>query len=120
MTHLAAAPRSAFSVQVQLHVLEPAGGGPVRLAVFPELAEQVGHGSRTGNLRRPKGQTAYGAYLLLELTGDRAVERQVTRIVRTRRQFVDEQLAVGAEEKLHAEHADVLELLEDGPSDFLR
>ena len=105
---------SRLAVQMQLHVVEAGGGRPVRLAVRPELAEQIGHRRRgRQQLRGSQRQRADRAHLLLELARDRGVERQVAGVVRPRRDLVDEQFAVGVDEELDAQDADVLQLFEN-------
>ena len=82
--------------------------------MFPELAEKIGH--RCGGCQQLRGserQRADRAHLLLELTRDRGVERQVSGIVRPRRDLVDEQLTVGVDEEFDAQHPDVLQLLKN-------
>ena len=70
------------------------GGRPVRLAVRPQIAEQVGHRRRLQQLGRAERQAADRAQLLLELAGAAGVERQVAGVVRPRRELVDQQPAV--------------------------
>ena len=86
----------------------------------PQIAEQVRHRRRLQQLGRSERQAADRAHLLLELARDRGVEREVTRVVRPRRELVDEQLAVGADEELHAQHADVVERLQNRARDLAR
>src|SRR4029077_18233376 len=43
---LPATTRFALAVEMQLHVIEARCGGPVWLAVLPELAEKIGHRCR--------------------------------------------------------------------------
>jgi hypothetical protein len=109
-----------LSVQMQFYVREARGRRPVRLATEPQLSEQVGHRRRTKQVRRSERQSSDGADLLLELAGHRGIEREVPRIVRPGRKLVDEQLAVRAEEELHAEHTDILQLLENRTGDLCR
>ena len=82
---------------------------PVRLAVPPQIAEQIRHGSRLEHLWRSEGEAADGAQLLLELTGPAGVKCQVSGVVRTRRQLVDQQAAILRDEELHAHQTDVVE-----------
>ena len=91
---------------------------PIGLAVGPDVAQQIGHRRRPHLPRRSQGQAADRTHLLLELARHAGVEREVPRVVRTRRDLVDEQPAVGRQEELDAQHADVDELLHDGVRDL--
>ena len=64
---------------------------PIRFAIGPEIAQQIRHRRRTVHLRRSQRQSAHRAQLLLELAGDAGVDGQVPRVVRTRRQLIDQQ-----------------------------
>ena len=93
---------------------------PVGLADRPEIAEQIGHRGRLEEFGRSQRQAAHGAHLLLELAGTAGIERQVPGVVRTRRDFVDQQAPVLGEEKFDAQHADVLEALQNRAGDLDR
>ena len=91
-----------FPVQVELHVRESTGGRPVRLALGPQLPEQIRHRCRLQQLGRAEREAADRAHLLLELTRHRRIERQVAGVVGPRRQFVHQQVAFGGQEELDA------------------
>src|SRR5262245_45680748 len=103
MAHLPAGARLTLAVEMQLHVREPARGRPVRFTVDPQITEQIRHGRRLEKLSRSERQAADRTHLLLELTRDRGVEREMARVVRTRRELVDEQLVVCCDEEFHAQ-----------------
>src|SRR5262249_58579641 len=67
VAHLPAQPGCGLTVQVELDVRKGEGRRPVRLAAFPDVAEQVRHRRRLQQLGRPERQTADRAQLLLEL-----------------------------------------------------
>src|SRR2546427_532543 len=83
----------------------PGASAAIRFVLAPQVAEQIGHGGGPQQFRRAEGQPAHGAKLLLKLAGDAGVEGEVSGVVRTRRQLVDQQLAGSGQEELHAEHA---------------
>ena len=68
----------------------------------------------------PSGKSADGPQLLLELAGHASVEREVARVVRPRRQLVDQQRAVAGDEELDAQHADHVERFEHAARDLDR
>ena len=94
VAHLAAWPRLGLAVEVQLDVWERAQRGPVGLARRPQVAQQVHHRRRRELARRAERQAAHRAHLLLELAGHARVEREVTGVVRPRRELVDQQAVV--------------------------
>src|SRR5258705_293029 len=98
---------------MQLDVGESQGRHPIWLTWFPKVTQEVGHGGRLELLGRAEREAADGAELLLELAGAAGIERQMSRIVRTRCQLVDEQAAVPCKKELDAQKADVLERFED-------
>src|SRR5205814_8123759 len=54
--------------------------------------------------------------LLFELARSARIEREMTGIVRTRRELVDEEAPVARHEELDAKDADVIERVHDAPS----
>ena len=84
----------------------------------PEVAEQIRHRGRAQLLGRAERKPADRPKLLLELAGHAGVEGKVAGVVRTRRKLVDQQLPVVRHEELDAEHADDVELLQDGARDL--
>ncbi len=119
MAHLPSGPGLGFAVQVQGN----AGGcqrrRPFGFAPLPLVAEQVRHGRRAQHRGRPERQAADGADLLLELTGHAGVDGQVARVVRARRDLVDEQRAVTRQKELDAQDADGIEPFHDRARDLL-
>src|SRR6185295_17104152 len=106
--------------EMQLDVGESAGGLPVWLAGFPEIAEQIRHRGGTEEISGAQRQAAYGAELLFELTGEARVESEMAGIVRAGGELVDEEIAAPGQEEFDAEDADDIELLEHTPGDFNR
>src|SRR5215210_9122399 len=113
VAHLPAGPRRGLAVEVELDLGKAAGGGPIGLAVLPEVAQEVRHGGGAQELGRAQGEAGDGPELLLELAGDAGVEGEVAGVVRARRQLVDQQPAVAGQEHLDAEHAHDSQLFED-------
>ena len=72
---------------------------PIRSAVFPEISQQIPHHDRGKQCVRPQGEAANRPQLLLELTRYARVEGVMARIVRTGRQFIDQEATVAREEK---------------------
>jgi hypothetical protein len=96
---------------MQLYFTDRKRRGPVQLAAYPHVAQQVSHRGRLQQFRRAQRQ-ANRAELLFDLTRATGIEREVTGIVRTRRQLVYQQSAVARHEQLHAQHTYVLERFE--------
>jgi hypothetical protein len=67
VAHLAAGPRTAFSVAMQLHVAVRERFFPLRFAALPELAEQVGHRRRPQQRRVAEWQATDGTQVLLDV-----------------------------------------------------
>ena len=65
-------------------------------------------------------QAGEDAHLLLELAGDTGIDRVVAAVVRPRRHLVDDEPAVGEDEELDAQHADVLHRFGDAHGDVAR
>src|SRR5947209_7353387 len=120
VSHLSRGPCLRLAVEVQLDRGERESGAPVRLALVPEVAEQVRHRRGAQQLGRAERQAADGPELLLELARRARVKGEVAGIVRARREFVDEQAAFAREEKLDAHDADHVERLHNGARDLDR
>ena len=90
MAHLAARARLGFAVEMQLHIRIAQCRGPIRLAIFPEVSEQIGHRSGTTKFGGTKRQAADRAHLLLELAGGAGVDGEMAGVVRARREFIHE------------------------------
>ena len=120
MAHLAARTSRRLSVQVKLHGGKGQRRGPVRFAALPEIAKKIGHRRGLEKFRRTERQPADRAHLLLELARPARVEREMARVVRPRRDLVDEQPAVTRYEELDAEDADVLERVHHAAGRFDR
>src|SRR5437773_1644426 len=89
MSHLSTGKRALLAIEMQLDTrIDGESSGPFRLAISPEISQQIGH--RHGREKRyiSKRQAADGAELLLELAGDAGVEAEVAGIVRARRQLI--------------------------------
>ena len=99
MPHFPPHARRRFPVEMQLDVRHGQRRGPIGLAVLPEVAQQVGHGRRPQQFGGAQRQPADGPHLLLELAGHGGVDGEVARVVRARRQLVDEQPAVARSRK---------------------
>src|ERR1700761_1832655 len=81
VSHLAAWPRLQLAVEMQLHAAHGRRGEPIRLLAVPKITEQVSH-CRGSKLRYgPQRQKAGGTQLLLELTGEVRIKREVAGIV---------------------------------------
>src|SRR5260370_26956421 len=109
VAHLAARLDLGFAVQMELYqrVVE-------RLAPFLDIiAEEVLHHRVGVMLDRAEWQTAHRPYELLELARNAGVDRPMPRIMRARRDFVDEQVAGLGHEHLDPEHPYKIELLGD-------
>src|SRR4029450_10459536 len=104
-------------LQGNMTVGQRSATGTVGYGNRPEIAQKIGHGGRLEQFRRSQRPSAYSADLLLELTRATGVERQMPRVVRTRRDLVDQQASVFGEEKFNAQHPDVVEALKDRPGD---
>src|SRR5262245_5035736 len=102
--HLPAGTRARFAVHMQLHAWKGTGALPPGLASCPEIPEKVRHRRRRELRRRAEWKAAHGAQLLLELAGDRRIERVVARVVGPRGELVDEKTPVTREEELDTEH----------------
>ena len=64
-------------------------------------------------MRVAQRQSADGPQLLLKLAGNTRFDGKVAGIVWSRRDLVEQQSAVGAQEKLHAEHTDDIQRRQD-------
>src|SRR2546423_14949630 len=113
MSHFAARTRFPFSVKVKVRTLDLHGGGPVWFAALPQVAEQIRHGSRPKNLGRAQRQPANRADMLFELTRDAAFNRPMTRIMRARRQLVDEEGAVRLEKHFNCQETHEIRFFRD-------
>ncbi len=102
MSHFAARAWGEFTVEVEFGVGDGRGGGPVRLAVGPLVAEEVNHGSGGELGGRAEREAADGAELLFELAGDIGVNSEVAGVVRAGGEFVDEECAGFGDEELDA------------------
>jgi len=60
----------------------------------PDLAEEVGDGAGLDDIGRAERQVADGADELLKLAGDAGALAGVVAVVRTRREFVDQQVTI--------------------------
>src|SRR5262249_25407914 len=69
---------------------------------------------------RTERQPAHGSHKLLELAGDAGVDRPMTRIVRARRDLVDEKLTTLGEKHFDRKEANEIELFGDVARDPLR
>ena len=85
-------------------------------AAFPRLAEQIHHRGRFQLAGGPERQSAHRADLLFELARFERVDGQMTRVVRARREFVDDGLAFLRDEQLHAHQTHHIQRVHD----FLR
>ena len=68
----------------------------------------------------PERQSADGAKLLFELTGEITVECHMSGVVGTWRQLVDQQRSILANEELDAENTNNFQLFENRPRDLNR
>ena len=82
------------------------------------LADEVDHDALAERVRRAEREAENGAYVVLELARDGAVDRPVARVVDARRELVREQLPIDLEQ-LDGEHADVAERVEELRRDLL-
>src|SRR6185312_9019385 len=120
MTHFAPGARARFAVQMQLNVRHGSSSAPFRFALLPKVAQEIRHRGRSQLRNRSQGQPAHRAQLLLKLAGYVRVEREVTRVVRTRRKLIDQQLAIRADEKFDTKDADDVQLFENGSGNLNR
>src|SRR2546421_9072374 len=118
MTHLSPWSRMMLRVKMQTNAADAESRRPVWFAVFPDIAQQIRHGSRTNQIRRAQRQSANGAHMLLELARRASFDRPMPRIVRTRRELVHQQLAIALHEHLDREKTDKIELFRDGLSEI--
>ena len=78
MSHLAAGARLHLAVQMQFYVRIGESGGPVRLAVLPDITEQIRHRRRAIEFGRTERKPAYCSDLLFELRRYARAECEVT------------------------------------------
>ncbi len=109
MAHLAARPHLRLVVEVQVGARHGQAPRDVGLRRPGARAEQVDHRRR----RRPHAdlaqrQVEHAAQVVLELRGLAGLDRVVARVVGARRELVDQHLAAGQQEHLHAGHAEAV------------
>src|SRR5579885_1594 len=113
MPHLATSARDRFAIEMQFDMRIRVGGSPVGFAMLPEIAKQIRHCRRAKLLCRAEWQATDGPQLLLKLAGDAGINRQMPGVMRTRRQFVDQQLSRARDKKLHAQHTHNIQCFEN-------
>src|SRR4026208_2422597 len=97
---------------MQFYFRDRTGCRPVGLAVLPEITEKVSHCRGPQELGRAERYAADCAQLLLELACHAGVHGEVTGIVRSRGELIDEQSAVASQKELDTKYADDIELFE--------
>ena len=113
VAHLAAGPRLALAVEVQMRARQGEHALPGRLdrrrraAAKPEVAEQVEHHRRRMQARRDQRRAGHRPHLQVELRQVAGIDAVVARVVRPRRHLVGDERAAVEHEQLDAEHADV-------------
>src|SRR5579872_5880091 len=120
MPHLAAGPRFELAVKMEAKPRLGENVEPGRRL----FADQVAHLDRAEPRRRAERPAGYGANMLLELRGQRAVDRPMAGIVDARGEFVDDQalraVMVAHDEHLDRENADIVQGLDDLARDLAR
>jgi hypothetical protein len=76
-----------------------------------QVADAVDHRAHTAQRGRAERPTEHGAQMVLELTGDRALDRPVAAVVHSGRHFVGEEVAADVEQ-LDTADADVIERIQ--------
>ena len=89
---------------MQVHTGAGEHRSPVGFAVVPQVAQQLGHGSR-GTAAVTEGLTGNRPQLLLELACGRCLDRAVPGVVGSRGNLVDED-SLGGVEEFDTQHAD--------------
>src|SRR5439155_1106554 len=82
--------------------------------------EEICHRHWPEKFGRAERQAANGPKLLLELAGHARVEAEMTGVVRTRRELVDEQRVIGKQKHFDRDQTDQLQLLSNRTSEFAR
>src|SRR4051794_30792583 len=118
MAHFSARPRLELAVEMKLHTLEGTGRFPIRLAARPKVTQQVCHRGWAKLFRGTQWQTADRSQLLLELAGDARVKSVVAGVVRTRCEFIDQEVAFGGDEEFHTQHANDIQGFQHRPCDL--
>ena len=116
-------PRLLLTVKMQFETRDVQYLAPIRFTdvfvfIEPKISEQVEHDGLRNLSRIAERQIGHGANLLFVLAADAGIDRGVTGVVRSRSQFVNDQTSVGKYKEFCAEHADIIELLNDFGSDF--
>jgi len=116
VTHFSARARGGFSIQMEGGTREGKNGGPIRLALGPEVAEQVEHHGWAERGDQSEGKTADGAELLLELAGGAGLGGEVAGVVDAGGQFINEEMTVGQLKEFHGQQADEFKFFCNLPS----
>src|SRR5690606_5425270 len=103
VSHLPSGTRSALAIQVEVDAGDLQRGAPVRLAVGPDVAEDVDHGRGGAEVGGAERKIADRTDQLLELAGGAAIQGAVVAVVRTRRELVDQQPSVARVEEFDGE-----------------
>ncbi len=100
MAHFPPGAGNHFAIKMQLHIGEGDGARPIGLTFAPQISQQVRHRGGSELLHRAERKKADGSKLLLELAGQICIEGEVSRVVRARRELIDQQAAVSSQRRI--------------------
>src|SRR5262245_33578105 len=93
---------------------------PGGFRILPYIAEQVSHYAWSKQFRAAQRQTTHRAQLLLKLARHACVETEMPAVMRTRREFIDEDRVVGEKKHFHRQQTHEFEILRDCTGDLTR
>ena len=88
VAHLASWPRLRLAVKVQLHIRHRQRCRPIRIFVFPDIPQQISHSGRAEAFRCFPEADRTPPEAAARTGWSARVDRQVTRVMRTRRQLI--------------------------------
>lgn len=114
VAHFSAFARGFFTVKMQMCVQVALQRQPFGFAAvfLPNVAQNIRHTARTQQFSVSRRQVAHQADLLLKLVCRAGVDGMVAGVVRTRRDFVDDQFMCIADNKhFYRQYADVVQFI---------